>query len=205
MENIVFIVFLLFVLIAMLVLAFAIWVAATEIFSDNFGDTDANELKENKEGSEVRFPYTELIGLTKEDYERKYGVKYDVHFPLDDRSSYMIDRECYGKTIITGVKFCIDYNKEFSYDYKKYYNILEEFAKARNIKIVSKVIYPRIITDNWYLIYEVVDFNCSNEDSGLEKWNDHTRFEEFCESKLQKQLNDITFLNDVERFNNKKS
>jgi len=202
MENIVFIVFLLFVLIAMLVLAFAIWVAATEIFSDNFGDTDANELKENKEGSEVRFPYpyTNIIGLTEDEYRnREHLLCFD-----EVRKIELITRKCYNKNIIVGVRFHVGYSTEFDYNYKKYYDALEKFAKDRKVRVGSRV-KDYGYDNGLYISYTVDNFNPSEEECGLFKMNNHARFEEFCDSKLQKQLNDISFLNDVERFNNKKS
>lgn len=171
MDNLFFI-----FLVILLVVILCIWYGYEE-----FTDSTTNK---GKFKPKPKFPYLELMGLTEEEAEKNYDC--------EDVSSKCIKRS----NVIVGFKFF--YNKH--YYYKKYYQMLEEFAKAKNLRIIEEP------TCSYEFKYEVVDFNPSNENCGLIKTDGNKNreyIERECDRLLANDMRDIVFLGGVKEYKQK--
>ena len=173
MEN-------LFFIFLMILFVVILCIYAYEEFTDSTTYKEEFKLK-------PKFPYLELMGLTVEEAEEKYDCK-DVLSKCIKRSN-----------VIVGFKF---YYKEH-YDYRKYYQMLEEFAKANNIAIIEE---PTCMGEFKYFKYEVVDFNPSNENCGLiklDKNKNREYIERECDKLLANDMKEIVFLGGVKEYKQK--
>ena len=133
-----------------------------------------------------KFPYLELMGLTKDEAEKRYDCQ-DVPF-----SMLIVDKDT---NVIRGFEFS---HEEF-YQYNKYYEMLDSFAKQNNIKIEEQA-------GSSYFKYKIVDFQPPINECGLVKEDNYFRrdIQERCDRLLAKRLNEITERNKVKNFNERR-
>lgn len=148
--------------------------------------------------SNTEFPHFELMGLTIEEARKKYRPSHSVIMNL-----------LWQNNIICGFKF---HYSDF-YHYKKYYEMLDSFAKNNQVKILDDV-------EGEYFIYKIVDFEPLEDECGvyrednkyeLDTWNYDVRqianskkerdwIESKCNEIITNALNRVCFEKKVERF-----
>ena len=133
------------------------------------------------------FPYFELMGLTRDDAKKMYDCD-DVPFGYFS----------YDKVTKVICEFRFPY-EEF-YEYEKYYEMLDSFAKENKIKIEEQA-------NSYDFIYKIVDFQPPINECGLVKEDNVYRndIQRKCDNLLAKKLNEISERNKVKNFNERKS
>jgi len=148
---------------------------------------------EKQKSSNVEFPYFELMGLTIEEARKKYHPSNDVIMNLLCQNG-----------IIYGFRF---HYSNF-YHYKKYYEMLDSFAKDKQVKILDDV-------NGAYFKYKIVDFEPPKDECGVyreDKYELDTYgqianskeerdwIETKCDEIITNALNRVCFEKKVERF-----
>ena len=149
---------------------------------------------EKQKPSNTKFPYLELMGLTIEEARKKYRPSHNVIMNL-----------IWQNDIICGFKF---HYSDF-YQYRKYYEMLDSFAKNNQIKILDDV-------EGEYFSYKIVDFEPQEDECGvyrednkyeLDTWGqianskkERDWIESKCDEIITNALNRVCFEKKVERF-----
>lgn len=133
-----------------------------------------------------KFPYFELMGLTRDDAKKRYDCD-DVPFGYFS----------YDEVTKAICEFRFPY--EDFYEYEKYYEMLDNFAKENKIKIEEQA-------NSSYFDYKIVDFQPPINECGLVKEDNVYRndIQGRCDKLLAKKLNEISERNKLKNFNERR-